>query len=114
MSTIAQSLQQNAPAGSAASTDSTSLAQSIVQGTAGHHHHGHHAHAATSTQDSSDTSDDPFGTAADLLGMSQDDLVSQLQSGSSFDDLLSAQGLTVNDLTTAPGTTQGTIVDTTA
>jgi hypothetical protein len=116
VSTIAESLQENAPAGSSSSTDYTSLAQNIVQGKTPHSHHGHHAHAS-SGQDTSDTSsdsDDPFGTAAGLLGMSQDDLLTSLESGSSFNDLLSSKGLTVNDLTAALGSTQGTIVDTTA
>jgi lambda repressor-like predicted transcriptional regulator len=116
VSTIAQSLQENAPAGSSSSsTDYTSLAQNIVQGKTPHHHHGHHARAASPSQDAGDTSDDdPFGTAAGVLGMSQDDLLDALESGSSFTDLLSAKGLTVDDLTNALGTSQGTIVDTTA
>lgn len=116
VSAIAQSLQENAPAGSSSSTtDYTSLAQDIVDGKVPAHRHAHHAHAASS-QDATDGSgsDDPFGTAASLLGMSQDDLLSALESGSSFNDLLAAKGLTVNDLTAALGTTQGTIVDTTA
>ncbi len=120
VSTIAQSLQQNAPAGSSSSTtDYTSMAQNIVDGKVPAHHHGHHAHsssASSSDQDSSSSSDadDPFGTAASLLGMSQDDLLSALEGGSSFNDLLSSKGLTVNDLTAALGTTSGTIVDTVA
>lgn len=114
VSTIARSLQENAPAGSSSSsTDYTSPAQNIVQGATPHRHGGHRAHAGSSGSDSGTATggDDPFGTAAGPLGVSQDDR-STHSSRTAPSPTCCRRGLSVNDLTNALGTTRGSIVDT--
>jgi lambda repressor-like predicted transcriptional regulator len=118
VSAIAQGLQSAQGTSSLSSTHATSLATDIVnrKGFGGHHHHHHHAQSATDSTDgtSTDGTDpaSPFATVSSLLGMSQTDLLSALEQGTSLSSLLSQNGLSVQSVTEALG--QGSLLDTTA
>jgi lambda repressor-like predicted transcriptional regulator len=114
VSAIAQGMQAAAPANAPSNVNYTAIAQNIVDrpGQTGA------PSSATSSSDPSSTSTspttDPFSKVSSALGMSESDLLSSLESGTSLTDLLSQNGLSVQDLTAQLGTTQGVAVDTTA
>jgi len=118
VSAIAQGIQ-TATGAAGASTQATNLATDIVNRKGGGHHHHHHGGPANSTDplsttDPSDPTDStsPFPTVSSLLGMSQTDLLSTLEQGTSLSTLLSQSGLSAQSVTAA--LSQGALIDTTA
>lgn len=126
---VAQGLQAATSGSSAVNGDVTSIAQDIVnrKGVGGPHHHHHHGAVGSATSsgsdpdgdgdsdaagETSDTSSSPFTALSGLLGMSQGDLLSALESGTSLPSLLQQQGLSQQSLDALPA--QGLAVDTTA
>jgi hypothetical protein len=106
--------------------DPTQMAQRIVDrkgGIGGHRHHGATASANGSDQDgdgdgdgssgtSSAATSSPFALVANMLGMSQSDLLTSLESGTSLTDLLGQSGPTAQNL--AAALNGGGLVDTIA
>jgi hypothetical protein len=103
--------------------DPTQMAQRIVDrpgGLSGHRHHegigallngtdpDGDGTASGDATGSTDSTVSPFAVVAGALGMSQGDLLSALESGTSLTDLFSQQGVTLQSLG------QGSVVDTTA
>ena len=126
VSAIAQGIQSlnSTSGGLPGSPDPTQMAQRIVDragGLSGHrHHHGIGAMlngsdpagdgdadpASGASSSSADSSVSPFAVVAGALGMSQGDLLSALDAGSTLTDLFSQHGLTPLG--------QGSVIDTTA
>jgi hypothetical protein len=114
VSAIAQGMQANAPVNAPANVDYTAIAQNIVDRKAPQGPPPGADPGSDPSTTSSSSSTSPFGQVSNVLGMSESDLLSTLESGTSFTDLLAQKGLTVQDLTSELGTTQGVAIDTTA
>ncbi len=90
-----------------AGSDATQVAQKIASHKGGFGGHRHHHHAAGgSAPNASSASSSPFQVLSQTLGMSRDELLSRLESGTSLPDLLQQQGVSADSL---PG-----LLDTTA
>jgi lambda repressor-like predicted transcriptional regulator len=127
VSAVAQGIQSlgASTGGLPGAPDVTQMAQRIVDrkgGIGGHHHHRASGGGSDpdgdgdvdkgSGSDSDSSSSSPFAIVSNALGMSQNDLLAALESGTSLTDLLTQNGVTQQSLASALG--GGGLIDTTA